>query len=445
MRVGVGVGVTVLVAGLLVGCTSSEQGSGAPSPNRSASVESTSNDSDDLAAKAKKVAPVVWLAKEEEHLPADASVFVDESELRFDSGRCGREVVSPDPTEVGLADGEYTAYANVKKGTGQHDTCVEDKTVQYATNGSDKYQNGQGFYLDVNDDARHGVGPDAPSYWQYLGDKETGDGAFLYWLFYAYNDFANNHEADWERVAVKVDNWRPVGMVFKRHNEPTCLVDSADMQTRDGRLVAYAAKGSHGSYSYGGTFDVNGFVDTTSQGELWRTGAALKATKEQPWWGYRGMWGAVKDVPGFTGIAGPGPDREEAVTNDSLTTTLCEPVDDTIPNTFVGKWKSDGPATQVPAGPSGDWNIQLEIFKVANGAAYGVVFYPELQCDGQFTLIDRTDTELRLQETIKSDPSDRCGDIGVVTLSPTTGGLTYTYEKPESDDPTMATAKLIPA
>lgn len=292
---------------------------------------------EDLARAAEQVAPFVWLAKEEKYLPSDASLFVTHSELLFAyDSPCPAKSLVLHPNETDLAAGTYQAYG-VKSSQDSPtdvpdpDPCVPDEDVVYKTNEGKpaSLTTGQGFYLDLADDQRAGIGIKAPVYWQYV-DNQDGTGEFVFWLFYAYNEFFNNHEADWERVAVRFD-WTggsgpsATGIVFWKHNEGPCFEAKDQLETLGGRLISYAAEGSHGSYPRADKFVIKKKIaeDNTSRGQLWETNKNLRPVENELWWGYRGLWGKAVGVPGFTGIAGPNPDRNSTVAKEAKSLKSC--------------------------------------------------------------------------------------------------------------------------
>jgi hypothetical protein len=211
----------------------------------------------------------------------DASHFVAGSELIF-QGMCDKIVdrrrieSDVDERKLGGHNGAYTTRV-----------CGDAKSEpEVASESFTGTPESRGFYLnlDNSDDLRRGDGPSAPVYWQYYDKGDGHTGAFVYWLFYGYNDFVNNHEGDWERVAVQVKDGEPDGLTFWKHEEGPCRVDWADIHKHDGHPVTYSATGSHGSYpweapsgppgstrvpwsnSRGGATGVSGATSRTCQG-----------------------------------------------------------------------------------------------------------------------------------------------------------------------------------
>lgn len=209
------------VAVVIAGCDGGEElprSSGDPSPAAGRGAE------------AARFAPMVWLAAGDEHGPMDASRFVAESELLFhrvcQASPATKQVAADvDERKLGGRDAPYTAQECSA-------TVASDAYTGTGTGTGES----QGFYLDLDNDegVRRGDGPSAPVYWQHY---EKGDGrttAFVYWLFYGYNDAFNNHEGDWERVAVQLVDGEPDGVTFWKHEEPPCRVAWSDIDKRDG-------------------------------------------------------------------------------------------------------------------------------------------------------------------------------------------------------------------
>jgi hypothetical protein len=296
-------------------------------------------------AEASQLAPMVWLAGGDEHGPMDASRFVTRSELWFHAGCPGSPTADPVSTDVD------------ERKLGGRDTPYTAEECDNGTASSDAQPRGKdaaGFFLDLEDgkETRRGDGPSAPVYWQYYDKGDGRTTAYVYWLFYAYNDFVNNHEGDWERVAVQLVNGDPDGVTFWKHEEPPCRVAWDDIDKRDGHPVTYSARGSHGSYPWEGGYDATPqgpdaaqpITDTTSPGTAWQTWTAARSVVEQPWWGYRGHWGDQTGLPGANGPDGPYPDRREAVfATDTCAAPLPDPTATPAPS--VPQDQQDGPTS----------------------------------------------------------------------------------------------------
>jgi hypothetical protein len=140
--------------------------------------------------------------------------------------------------------------------------------------------------------------------------------AIEYWLLYLYNDFYDQHEADWEGVTVVLENDAPLGAAYSQHQGRKWITWSALRKTATHPL-AYVARGSHADYPKAGRYSVR-VCWTTSHGHRCAPsprvdladgrGSALKpaAYDLQPFagTGYTGSWGSG------TYILGVGPTRD---------------------------------------------------------------------------------------------------------------------------------------
>ncbi|HEV2781324.1 MAG TPA: hypothetical protein VGX25_18225 [Actinophytocola sp.] len=400
-----------------------------PTPAQPASTAPPA--SDPRTRLARQLAPAVWLAENERNFPMDASRFIANSDLWFDHGDgcADDEPVAREVSERGLAGDEYRHPGSVPPTLARPHATVrcqhDERGPHYQPNTSDQEPGtGKGFYLDLDDAQRRGDGPNAPVYWQFVGE-DGGAGAFVYWLFYGYNDFdINNHEGDWERVAVRVDGERPTGVTFWRHNEPSCSLPWERVEKAGNRPVTYSASGSHGSYHRQGTFPLATalIADDTSPGTPWHTWDNLRAVEKEPWWGYRGLWG-VTGPEGFSGPAGPNPDRHDKIRSDALTSLPCA-----IDPRFIGTWVTREPVNQ----PTSDkvYHARLTLRDGAIGDTVGSSFYPGLECSGPLTLIESAADKLVVREKIDSEPKHPCVDEVTITLTLSGDTLLYSFTDP---------------
>lgn len=407
------------------------------------------------AAEAARFAPMVWLAEGDRNGPMDASHFVAGSELRF-RGMC---VDTPDPQRI-ASDVDERKLAG-RDGVYTTRQCSAAKSEpEVASDSFTGSAESPGFYLDLDDsdDLRRGDGPSAPVYWQYYDKGDGHTGAFVYWLFYSYNNFINNHEGDWERVAVQVKDGKPDGLTFWKHNEGPCRVDWADVDKHDGHPVTYSAAGSHGSYPWKGVYDASGewpadATDTTSRGTQWPTWEHARSVVKQPWWGYRGLWGDQEGADGFRGPRGPHPDRQEAVFAtkacalplESLeppesSTPQAEPEPGTIPDAFLDTWVAAKPMSR--PGLAEPYYVRLQLFHEdapdTEGRA-GTSGYSDradfsaapdagrLFCTGNLDFVKASADKVELAESEDYDSYGNCPDEGAVTLTLSGDTLIYDY------------------
>ncbi|MGQ0842091.1 hypothetical protein [Actinokineospora sp.] len=381
------------------------------------------------AADAARFAPMVWLANGDGHGPMDATTFVARSQLWFDHGdQCDddKEPVAAEVDPARLARGEYRHRAFPQPVDTERLTCVHEEGTEYGTaDDVPTVRSSLGFYLDLDDDARRGDGPGAPTYWER---HEDGSGlvAYVYWLFYGYNDYLNKHEGDWERIAVQVRGDEPVAVTFWKHEEPTCVVPWADLGLVEGHPVVFSALGAHGSYPSKGNFGHRGGIDTTSAGTPWRTWSDARPVDGQPWWGYRGRWGE----PGpknFRGPHGPFPGRTQEGVFTERQCGQAAP----LPEGFAGDWESREPVRQIPAALAGDYHMRVTLRE--NGThevAYRTDWdtaTPKLDCTGTWTLTNATVQVLTLTELITDNDAGNCTVQGTIVLTRTRDDLQFQY------------------
>jgi hypothetical protein len=164
-------------------------------------------------------------------------------------------------------------------------------------------------------------------YWHMTRQASTGRIALEYWFLYLYNDFVDQHEADWEGVTVVVQNGAPIGATYSQHQGRVWTQWPA--ATPDGHPVVYVAAGSHANYPLPGRYAVKVCYDagvrrctTTAQRDDARgNGATLTVDDydlhELGGTGYSGSWGSGNYVLGFgpTGDRITDPRRRSEYTN----------------------------------------------------------------------------------------------------------------------------------
>jgi hypothetical protein len=393
---------------------------------------------------AQRFAPHVWLHPNETSFPTDPSAYIRGAKLRFDHGDICKDDSEPvaeglDPTRLGRGEG-YQHRAGV--GNPRLNRCEHPEDGRTFRSNAPVDQGGgggKGFYLDGADDARSGNTPSghnrvsAPVYWEYVGAKDGRRGAYLYWFFYAYNDSSNNHEGDWERVAVQVDGDKPVGVTFWKHGQPTCQVPWGTIEKAGTRPVTFSAHGSHGSYPREGEYPTKVGLDRAAKGFDWITSSHLLNVKDQPWYGYRGIWGRVGVFSFTTGPAGPWPNRDMS---GALSTTVCPGTALPTPEEFVGSWRTTEPVTDTGGKP---YHVQLQIVAGVQDKPAGTSAYPGVGCLGDLILSQVLPDKIILRET-RSNPLV-CPTPGIVTLTRTPTGLRY--EHTSDARPGIVTAHLV--
>lgn len=398
---------------------------------------------------AERFAPLVWLHNAESDFPTDTSSFVRNSVLRFDHGKTCSDEGEPVATNLDEHtlghDPGYSHNAGTfgdENGRCHHDggeTFHSHQPVDEAKAG------GTGFYLDVDDNAHHGNQPgdnkqvNAPVYWEHYTKEGNARSAYIYWFFYAYDDYTANHEGDWERIAVQVEGDRPVGVTYWKHEIPACYVPWDGVEVSGDHPVTFSAQGAHGSYAREGNYPrydgEQWGTDRTNRTFEWNTTRQVLSVKEQPWYGYRGHWGQIGLIGFTSGKEGPYPGRELP----ALTTDRCQDEPARTPEAFVGSWKSTQDVTDPSV--SQPYNVAVKISAGTAGELVGDVTYPGTNCFGQWILMDATPDKMIVRETRRAALELACFKNGTIELTRTSTGLHYTYTN--DDKPGTATAELI--
>jgi hypothetical protein len=149
--------------------------------------------------------------------------------------------------------------------------------------------------------------------------------ALQYWLFYAYNDWNNLHEGDWEMIQLVFDAddpgealaGEPVLVGYSQH-EGAEEAEWGDekLELVDGRPVVYPAAGSHANF-YGDALHIGSSAqegvgcDDTRGPHLelepqvvTLPGDSAEAAREAPWLAFEGRWGELQQAF-YNGPTGP--------------------------------------------------------------------------------------------------------------------------------------------
>jgi hypothetical protein len=255
-------------------------------------------------APVERYAPLVFLHPDDDNLPTNARTFLRNSSLRWShDDACPDHEIAAQGSVRGrrLGDGRYRHQL----ASGPLSGCDHEGasfTSADRTRPRDGEAGDEGFFLDLDNDARGGLGTRARVYYDYQPGSHV-----TYWLFYAFNDAptgitgAFDHEGDWERISVRLDSQnRATDMAFFAHNGH-CTLPWDQVRTVRGHPVVYSANGTHASYPTAGE---HGF-DETAQGPRWRTWRRLLNVRTRPWYGFGGAWGEVGAIVDTTGPLGP--------------------------------------------------------------------------------------------------------------------------------------------
>jgi hypothetical protein len=99
------------------------------------------------------------------------------------------------------------------------------------------------------------VRPRPSVYFHLAYQPAAGRVAIEYWFLYLYNDFYDEHEADWEGVTVVLENNTPLGATYSQHQGRKWVPWSA-LSTTGGHPIAYVARGSHAEYPKAGSYSI---------------------------------------------------------------------------------------------------------------------------------------------------------------------------------------------
>jgi hypothetical protein len=92
-------------------------------------------------------------------------------------------------------------------------------------------------------------------YFHLAYQPAAGRVAVEYWLLYLYNDFYDEHEADWEGVTVVLANGTPIGATYSQHQGRKWIPWSA-LSANGGHPIVYVARGSHAEYPKAGRYSI---------------------------------------------------------------------------------------------------------------------------------------------------------------------------------------------
>lgn len=242
---------------------------------------------------AKKYAPVLRLVSRERYHPLRLEDYLTKTVLRSGSPPHGT-IAQTKPTLFSLPDTSASTYLDIQGAQ--------------ANSHASRYP--------VIEQKLRLAQPRPTVYFHLAYRPGQGRVAIEYWLLYLYNDFYDQHEADWEGVTVVLENGAPLGAAYSQHQGRKWIAWSALRKTATHPLV-YVARGSHADYPKAGRYSIR-VCWTTRYGRRCSPsprvdiadggGSALKPTAYdlQPFagTGYTGSWGSG------TYILGVGPTRD---------------------------------------------------------------------------------------------------------------------------------------
>lgn len=291
-------------------------------------------------------APVLWLDKAEQYFPDKTENFIANSGLyedRPDSltglrlrANCADQRLVAHPSAARLTGAAYKRIdrRRLVSQDGVAITCPVSQRNSTDVAKDKLADTGYALHLNNTKKAlRTGILPGGTAYAPGSAPPvyvTFAPGQYItYWFFYSYNGWQNGpvkerHEGDWEHVVVElgsgsaaegrneaseVDYFQhscgPVRRSYSAGGLPQAPLEKT-------HPVVYSASGGHASYdkivthnrdSCGGG---SGLLDTTSKGTRWNTWNNVKDVVTQPWYGFKGNWGAA-DRSSSPLLTNPGP------------------------------------------------------------------------------------------------------------------------------------------
>jgi hypothetical protein len=265
---------------------------------------------DDESALAERYAPVIRLVTQKEecgpgepYQPMDVDALFSNDTVALRGPWSANDLVKIGPTAKNLAPGLYQYHLDFP-GDALKPGCDYERWARRITQGHKPT-----VYAHVLKDPAH-----------------PGRLALQYWLFYAYNDWNNLHEGDWEMIQVVFDAANahdalartPTSVGYSQHEgAERAPWESSKLELVGGtHPVVYPAAGSHANFFDAGLFlgssasEGVGCDDTGGPHHDLRPAVATipsdpaQARKQFPWIGFQGRWGEFQPAF-FNGPTGP--------------------------------------------------------------------------------------------------------------------------------------------
>jgi hypothetical protein len=239
----------------------------------------------------------------EPYEPIDVDVLFDEPTVALRGPWNPADLVEIGPSADDLTQGRYEYHLDFP-GNALNPGCTYERWARRLTEGRDP-----AVYAHVATDPGH-----------------PGRLALQYWLFYAFNDWNNLHEGDWEMIQLVFDaddarealSKEPTSVGYSQHEGAEEAEWGDDkLELVDGRHpVVYPAAGSHANFFEEALFLGNsadqgvGCDDTTGPSYELRPvvktipSDPAEARKAFPWISFEGRWGELQEAF-FNGPTGP--------------------------------------------------------------------------------------------------------------------------------------------
>lgn len=181
---------------------------------------------------ATKYAPVLRLATGERYRPLRLEDYLTKTVLRSGSPPHGT-LVQAQPTLFSLPVASSPTYLDIR-GAEPNSHPANYSTIEQQL---------------------EGARPRPTVYFHLAYQPSQGRVAIEYWLLYLYNDFYDQHEADWEGVTVVLENGAPLGAAYSQHQGRKWIAWSALSKT-GAHPIVYVARGSHANYPKAGQYSI---------------------------------------------------------------------------------------------------------------------------------------------------------------------------------------------
>ena len=268
-------------------------------------------DESDQRALAERYAPVMMLVRQdrpcgpgEPYQPSDVDRVMDNSTVALRGPWTRRDLIEVGPSAEDLSEG-LPGYALDLPGNPLEAGCTYEKWARDVWEGS------------------------PPTIYAHVAKQQGRPGriALQFFFYYAFNDFNNKHESDWERIAIEfaAPNARsaltqePDLVAYGQHyGAETASWGDDKLEIVDGtHPVVYVSAGSHASqYSsalFLGRSATQGFGCDSTVGPHRRVrpdvqtipSGSTAAVRQFPWIGYEGHWGEVGPRRFYQAPTGP--------------------------------------------------------------------------------------------------------------------------------------------
>lgn len=197
------------------------------------------------AGLAERFAPILRLSIGEEFRPIDRRGYVASSELRV--VRRWKRLRIPLPPKHQPVDAHPSASSLPDRPPSCPRAFVDCHYYLKVVGGDPR--RGTAAYALAQDQLTH-LGYRTTVYWHYDERHAT----LQYWFFYAFNDFVNRHEGDWEQITLLLGpspHYEPLEVGYSSHRSGEAKLWK-QIPLGDGRsgdhLLVYVARGSHANY-----------------------------------------------------------------------------------------------------------------------------------------------------------------------------------------------------